>query len=204
MNQKSMIGNCVIRRREVSGIRDRIVSTATKMFAISGFHQTPMSELAVEANVSVGSIYRLFGNKNDLILAIVKLDAERKLREIRSIIPRLKDGDITIEDGLCHFIENVISKDEEAISFYIFAEVSQNAAVADEVRNQYQCIYSCARELASFVNMTLRGEKLNDEADILMGAAFVVKWPGLSCLESISETRFTNGVRSAMATLRAL
>jgi TetR/AcrR family transcriptional repressor of uid operon len=53
------------------GSRERIVSSARHLFATQGFHQTPMSELAVAAGVSVGQIYRLFTGKNAVIQAIV-------------------------------------------------------------------------------------------------------------------------------------
>lgn len=37
----------------------------------TGFHQMSMQDLATEANVSVGLIYKYFGGKEDLLLATI-------------------------------------------------------------------------------------------------------------------------------------
>src|SRR3546814_16804418 len=52
--------------------RERIIMAARKLFDAKGFHKTTTAELAAEAAVSIGQIYRLFENKDDVVLALVE------------------------------------------------------------------------------------------------------------------------------------
>ncbi len=49
-----------------------ILQAALKQFAENGFHCSPVSQLAICADVSVGSIYRYFKDKDALIHAVFK------------------------------------------------------------------------------------------------------------------------------------
>ena len=49
---------------------DIILNAALEQFAESGFHSSPVSQLATLAKVGVGSIYRYFKDKDELIHAV--------------------------------------------------------------------------------------------------------------------------------------
>ncbi|PIE69147.1 MAG: TetR family transcriptional regulator [Deltaproteobacteria bacterium] len=51
-------------------IRAAILDAALDLFAENGFHSSPMSRIATHAGVGVGSIYRYFKDKDDLIHAL--------------------------------------------------------------------------------------------------------------------------------------
>lgn len=51
--------------------RERIIEVATKEFAMNGFENANMNRIAKKADVSVGSLYKYFENKQDLFLTIV-------------------------------------------------------------------------------------------------------------------------------------
>jgi AcrR family transcriptional regulator len=161
-----------------SVIRDGIIKTATELFCTFGFHQTSMSDLAGQARVSVGSIYRLFQDKNDLIVAIVRSDLERQLQTMQSIIPHVRSGDITVEDGLHQFIEIARSHKNGALSFDILAESSRNSSIAKEVKNFYNAFRDLARELAYFSNPDLHDQRLDDAQEVILGIAFQPGWSG--------------------------
>src|SRR3546814_19304380 len=46
--------------------RERIVNAASRLFGSKGFYATTTAELAEEASVSVGQIYRLFTDKDEI------------------------------------------------------------------------------------------------------------------------------------------
>ncbi|GHU03133.1 TetR family transcriptional regulator [Spirochaetia bacterium] len=50
-----------------SSKRDDLLNAALKLIAGQGFHAAPMSQIAGEANIGVGTIYRYFRNKDELI-----------------------------------------------------------------------------------------------------------------------------------------
>jgi AcrR family transcriptional regulator len=52
---------------------DAILRAALKQFAENGFHSSPVSQLAALAGVGVGSIYRYFKDKDELIHAVFSM-----------------------------------------------------------------------------------------------------------------------------------
>ena len=51
--------------------RRQILNAATEVMSGSGFHATAMQAVAERAGISVGLIYQYFGNKVDLLLAVI-------------------------------------------------------------------------------------------------------------------------------------
>ncbi|MYT70385.1 MULTISPECIES: TetR/AcrR family transcriptional regulator [unclassified Streptomyces] len=58
--------------------RARIVAAARRCFSRDGFHQTSVPDIAAEAGLAVGALYRYFGGKDEIILEIAG-DAFRML-----------------------------------------------------------------------------------------------------------------------------
>src|SRR3546814_5740230 len=61
--------------------RQRILKAARELFDAKGFHATTTAELATEAAVSIGQIYRLFDNKDDVIIALVEENTKARRSE---------------------------------------------------------------------------------------------------------------------------
>lgn len=51
--------------------RERIINAATTEFALKGFDNANIKNIAKKADVSVGSLYKYFENKQDLFLTII-------------------------------------------------------------------------------------------------------------------------------------
>jgi AcrR family transcriptional regulator len=51
--------------------QERIIKAARKVFGTAGFVSMRMGDVAVEAAVSMGALYRYFTNKDDLFLAVI-------------------------------------------------------------------------------------------------------------------------------------
>ncbi|MBL4759952.1 MAG: TetR/AcrR family transcriptional regulator [Mariprofundaceae bacterium] len=56
-----------------------ILQSAKKRFSDYGYSKTTMSEIAVDADMSVGNLYRHFKNKETLLLACLKHTIQKKL-----------------------------------------------------------------------------------------------------------------------------
>lgn len=67
-----------------------IIKAAEKVFALKGFHETPIADVAKEAGVSEATIYEYFLSKEDLLFSI----PEETIREYRDknleILPYIK------------------------------------------------------------------------------------------------------------------
>lgn len=60
-----------VRVARTSSRRRQLLDAAVKVMGQKGFHQMSMQDLAAEAKVSVGLIYKYFGGKEDLLLATI-------------------------------------------------------------------------------------------------------------------------------------
>ncbi|GHU71674.1 TetR family transcriptional regulator [Spirochaetia bacterium] len=60
--------------------RDALLNAALKLIAGQGFHAAPMSQIAGEANIGVGTIYRYFKNKDELINGLY-LEIRKRMAE---------------------------------------------------------------------------------------------------------------------------
>jgi TetR/AcrR family transcriptional repressor of uid operon len=186
-----------------SRVRERIIATATRLFGFSGFHQTPMSELAAEASVSVGSIYRMFRDKDDLIVAIVRSDLERRLQIMESIVPHVRSGFITVEDGLYQIIENVMPHKDGTLLLDIQAESSRNSTVAYEIDQFCRRLRHLVCELAYFGNPDLQDQRLDDVQEVLLGIAFRPGWSGLPRTQTDANADAVQAIRIIRKILHA-
>lgn len=59
-------------RRDAAENRQRILNVAYKLFEEKGFEQVTMNEIAVEAQIGPGTLYRRYSNKNELYLDLIK------------------------------------------------------------------------------------------------------------------------------------
>ncbi len=59
------------KERRASVIRHQIIEAAAALFAEKGFHRTTTKDIAIAADVSEGTIYNYFDNKDDLLLGIM-------------------------------------------------------------------------------------------------------------------------------------
>jgi AcrR family transcriptional regulator len=186
-----------------SNINESILATATRLFGILGFHQTPMSELAAQAGVSVGSIYRMFRDKDDLIVAIVRSDIERRLQILESIVEKVRGGFISVEGGLYQIIKNAMPQGDGTLSLDIQTESSRNSTVAHEVDQYYRRLRNLFRELAYFGNPDLQDQRLDDVQEALLGVAFRPGWSGLPRTQTDGNADAVQAIRIITKILQA-
>lgn len=60
-----------VRAARISSRRRQVLDAAVNVMGKTGFHQMSMQDLATEAEVSVGLLYKYFGGKEDLLLATI-------------------------------------------------------------------------------------------------------------------------------------
>lgn len=69
-------------RREAEQFRRReyILRTATRLFSERGFHEVSMQEIAKESEIAIATLYKMFGNKEELYSALMT-DMMREMQE---------------------------------------------------------------------------------------------------------------------------
>ena len=133
-----------------SAARERILAAAERRFATFGYRRTGIAEIAREAGVSAGTIYRYFESKEDVFRAVVRELHEAWLARARQALAgpgtaverlgRLAQASLEFnrENSL---INSVFRRDEEIVFAPLIDElheqlVKQNVAMmADVIRD---------------------------------------------------------------------
>jgi AcrR family transcriptional regulator len=73
------------RRRQLT--RDALLDAAANVFAQRGFHGASLDDIAETAGFTRSAIYKNFGGKEDLFLAVMTRLNERSLRDFEELLP---------------------------------------------------------------------------------------------------------------------
>ncbi|MGE4429564.1 MAG: helix-turn-helix domain-containing protein [Sphingobium sp.] len=165
-----MVENIAV-QRDVRA-RERIIAAARNLFATRGFHQTAVADLAKEAQISVGAIYRSFESKADIVHAIILADTERTLAGLDELCDALAHGRVTIEQGLENLILAQFSGKTDALSHEILAEAHRNTAVSCTIGvfcGRYRDVLG---RIARFANPDLPHEEMEGAEELLLACLF--------------------------------
>jgi AcrR family transcriptional regulator len=103
--------------------QDEIIAAGRRCFRRSGFHAASMAQLAAEARLSVGQIYRYFTNKDAIIAEIVKRIIDNRLVYIEETTTSLNLPQLLAW-------RHALDEDDEALMLEVAAEATRNPAVA--------------------------------------------------------------------------
>ncbi|USG66665.1 TetR/AcrR family transcriptional regulator [Brevibacillus ruminantium] len=94
---------------EMTEKQRNIIRASIKLFATKGFHASSTAEIAKEAGVAEGTIFRHYKSKKDILLAVVapvlvKFAAPFILRDIREIFH--KESELSINEIITNLFRN--------------------------------------------------------------------------------------------------
>lgn len=69
-------------RRDAAVNRQRILDTAQKLFEQNGVEQVSMNQIAIEAQIGAGTLYRRYRNKSELCLDLIKDKIAQQFEDI--------------------------------------------------------------------------------------------------------------------------
>lgn len=125
--------------------RDQIVSAARACVVRHGFHAASMGQIAAEAHMSVGQIYRYFPNKEAIVHAIVERIVAHRLEWM---VDRDREIDFPARfANRRHANASEEERSERVLLLEITAEATRNPAVADIVREADRRLRGQAVEL---------------------------------------------------------
>lgn len=139
--------------------RKRILDTATTEFADYGFENTSIQQIAKKAEISVGSVYKYFENKEELFSMVVKeglssleelllthsasnedviVKAEKVLKELLKFSkrhPQLIKLYCAVTTGNNTEFSQMLAQRVESISAKVYTEVIKSAQKSGDVRS---------------------------------------------------------------------
>src|SRR5262245_56345192 len=83
----------------------QILEAAAQLFAKHRYHEVRMDDIADQAGVAKGTLYRYFHDKEELYLGLAIHGLERLYEESRETIHRLGDPDAKLHGFIAHVVE---------------------------------------------------------------------------------------------------
>lgn len=108
--------------------RERILEAARLCFLKRGFHAASIADIAQEAEMSPGLMYRYFANKHAIVKAII----ERQLESGRRQLEEIKSPADLVE-GIMNAIERWRSGSADQMNAPLFLEISAEATRDAEI-----------------------------------------------------------------------
>lgn len=119
--------------------RERILAAAEKCFIERGFHAASMANIADAAQMSPGLIYRYFGSKSEIVLAIIEQQLLLAREEMRQLDGRT-DLALQIAESFGRGHANSSRQTDPTLLLEISAEASRDAAIGAAVRASDQIL----------------------------------------------------------------
>ena len=121
-------GSVIDVRGSQAARREHILDAAQACFVRNGFHRTTMQDLAREAAMSPGNVYRYFESKEALVLGL----AERERGQAALRVADLeRDGDRrTAFLGILTQYFGTLSRETAVLQLDIWSEATRNPAIA--------------------------------------------------------------------------
>lgn len=106
----------------------RILDAAERCFVREGFHRTTIQDIAVEAKMSPGNLYRYFGSKDAMVAGLAERDRAQMAGDFSSLLDAEDVIEAFIKLGRKHFEEE--PRDKAVLCLQIWAEATRNPAFA--------------------------------------------------------------------------
>jgi len=184
--------------------RERLVLAARALFACKGFHSSAMAELAASARVSVGQVYRLFENKDDVIAAIVQEESAVRRQELVALCERLEAGEILVTAAFEELARHALTGKEEGLTFEILAEAHRNPRVAATIGGLCDGFRDVIRRLARAAHPEFGAAQLDASEEFLLACMFGLGNRAFSCPKLPVDEAAVQAGRMMMGALDAL
>ena len=148
--------------------RERIIEAARKLFDSKGFHEATTAELAAEAGVNIGLIYRHFESKDDIVLTIGERKTEEHIAWKNATFDAVKRGELSVFDAIKAFAYERLADSEGGLFFEVLAESFRNRLVAERMRTLMATYHEGIRQLAALVRPDAPPKKLDAYADLMI------------------------------------
>ena len=116
-----------------------ILNAAKHVFAMEGFYNSKVSEIAREAHVADGTIYLYFKNKDDILISLFEEELNRIIITLKSKIENIEDP----REKLIVFCDNHLNmvESDRALAEVIQVELRQSNKFMREYKNKHFLAY---------------------------------------------------------------
>ena len=126
-------------------MRRRILEGAARAFSRSGPQATSVPEIAAEAKVSVGLIYRYFSGKAELYAAACTLGAEVEMAGLMAEMAAIRDPRARLAHAVDFYLSRLARGGEGALLLGALAEAQRNPGLQASLRLRRDTIVAFIR-----------------------------------------------------------
>jgi TetR/AcrR family transcriptional regulator, transcriptional repressor of aconitase len=125
----------------VEARRNQILDAAWSCFAKRGYHQTTMQDIATDAGISAGAIYRYYASKEAVLAAITERNTER-YAELLTDIQSESSGPMDVLDAIGQTMlatfEDPLFETNTRLDIEIRPETLRNDVLRERARSQLE------------------------------------------------------------------
>lgn len=160
-----------------SGVKERILGTASRLFYDQGYHVTGINQIIEEANIARASLYNHFPSKTDLLLAYLDSTHASWFEELDSFLKPIEGAREKLLAIFDFRIQRQIKLKFKGCHFNkIAAEASDDQEVLSRVKAHKQRLRNFIHDLVSQTTYRsiLDSEKLADTLFLLLEGGVAV------------------------------
>jgi AcrR family transcriptional regulator len=137
-DQESVLSRSALRRlREKEQKYNTILKAAETLFAQKGYHQTGIEEIADLAEVSTGSVYSYFKNKEDLLITLMQEIGYQLRKILADEFKRTGFSFDSFKNISFAFLRDFCGSHPEWIAIFFRESVGQSAEVEEQRRQLF-------------------------------------------------------------------
>lgn len=134
----------------VEARKNQILDAAWNCFAQRGYHQTTMQDIATEAGISAGAIYRYYPSKESVLASIFERNTERYaeiLADVQGEVEEPLDVLGSVAQAMLATFDDPLFETNTMMDIEIRPEVIRNKVLRDRNRKQLEFWRSTLTEL---------------------------------------------------------
>lgn len=112
-----------------------VLEAAATCFAAKGFHQTSMRDIAAQAKMSLGGIYRYYDSKNEIILSFIE-EGNQESAEAFEMLLSSKNFKKTLLSLMKYMWQDLVNDNQLGIYIEIFSEALRNEEVLKIIQQE--------------------------------------------------------------------
>lgn len=185
--------------------RDRIISSAVTNFSLNGFDKARMADIAIDADVSKGTLYLYFKSKEDLFYAICQNNVKKLKGQLDVLFSQSKGDLLYNAERFYDSFQDMVKGDEQKIAFEMISECSRNQQLRKVMYEQRLKTFGIVSES---LNLQIEKGFFKKDVDVnAIACGLVSLYDGLSLSKIIgisndfNKRAWTETIKSIFASL---
>ena len=181
--------------------RDRIISSAVINFSLNGFDKARMEDIAIDADVSKGTLYLYFKSKEDLFYAICQNNVKKLKGQLDVLFSQSKGDLLHHAERFYDSFQDMVKDDEQRIAIEIMSECSRNRQLRKVMYEQRVKVLGIVSE---YLNLQIEKGFFKKDVDVnAIACGLVSLYDGLSLSKIIGISNDFNK-RAWTETIKAI